>query len=418
MSQQNDQQNLSPNSNMSNSQSTTNANNNTTSDQFSNLQKSSQQTQQTTVQNQQSSPQQSQSSQTATTPQLQPATSQPSQVAVTVAARPATVPPKGGNTKKKSGGNKKAGGSRPKSVTAEKNDDSILPQALSQMATDYYNQAVHLGQDTPEGQRCYKNYLDTMQALEQHQRNNQHASLSFVPPVNQITSPATTPSPNQMSRMIPTTMTSVPSPLSSQPQTMHNHQNSPQMVARPQQHMVGRGPQVEYNNLNYQQLTASRVTNSTSGSSQATYNTTRPYLRPSMMPPVPDSSSRMMINTHGHSGVTGSPTAQPIQSPIIPSSPLANNITEGSMITVQQQQAMHQMLQSPRLQQQTQSPGSQLPPQSPRSHQVQSLPQSPRSHQLQPLSQSPQLQHPSQSPQSQPPHINSHVINSSMEIDT
>lgn len=87
------------------------------------------------------------------------------------------------------------------------------------------------------------------------------------------------------------------------------------------------------------------------------------------------------------------------------------------MITVQQQ-AMHQMLQSPRLQQQTQSPGSQPPPQSPRSHQVQSLPQSPRSHQLQPLSQSPQLQHPSQSPQSQPPHINSHVINSSMEIDS
>ncbi|CAG8686918.1 16085_t:CDS:2, partial [Cetraspora pellucida] len=305
MSQQNDQQNLSPNSN---SQSTTNANNNTTSDQFSNLQKSSQQIQQTTVQNQQSSPQQSQPSQTATTPQLQPATSQPSQVAVTVAVRPpAILPPKGGNTKKKSGGNKKPGGSRPKAGTAEKNDDSMLPHALSQMATDYYNQAVQLGQDTPEGQRCYKNYLDTVQALEQHQRNNQHASFSFVPPVNQITSPATTPSPNQVSRIIPTTMTSVPSPLSSQPQTMHNHQNSPQMVARPQQHMVGRGPQVEYNNLNYQ-LTASRVTNSTSGSSQTTYTTTRPYLRPSMMSPVPDSSTRMMINTHGHSGATGSPT--------------------------------------------------------------------------------------------------------------
>ncbi|CAG8452365.1 3617_t:CDS:2 [Dentiscutata heterogama] len=412
MSQQNDQQNQSPNSNLSNSQ-TANANNNTTNDQFSNFQKSSQQTQQTTAQNQQSSPQQPQTSQTVTTPQLQPATSQPSQVSVTVPVRPVSVSTKGGNAKKKTGGNKKAGGSRPKTASTEKNDE-MLPQALSQMATDYYNQATqHGGQNTPEGQIYLKKYMDTVQALEQHQRNNQHASFSFVPPANQITSPATTPSPNQMSR-IPATMPSVPSP-------MHNHQNNPQIVARPQQHqhqqhMVGRGPPI-----NYQQLTGeinriqtSRVTNPTSGPSQTTYNTTRPYIRPQqMISPIPDSQRMMTINTHGHSGATGSPTTQPIQSPIIPSSPLTNNIAEGSMITTMQPQTIHQ---SPRLHQQTQSPGSQPPPQSPR----QPLSQSPRPHhhQIQPLPQSPRTQHPSQLSQTQQTLLNSHVTNPSMEIDS
>ncbi|CAG8710626.1 8926_t:CDS:2, partial [Dentiscutata erythropus] len=405
MSQQNDQQNQSPNSNLSSSQ-TANANNNTTNDQFSNFQKSSQQTQQITAQNQQSSLQQPQTSQTTTTPQLQPATSQPSQVSVTVPVRPVSVSTKGGNAKKKTGGSKKASGSRPKTASTEKNDDSMLPQALSQMATDYYNQATqHGGQNTPEGQLYLKKYMDTVQALEQHQRNNQHASFSFVPPASQITSPATTPSPNQMSR-IPATMPSVPSP-------MHNHQNNPQIVARPQQHqhqqhMVGRGPPI-----NYQQLTAPRVTNPTSGPSQTTY-TTRPYnIRPQqMISPIPDSQRMMTINTHGHSGATGSPTTQPIQSPIIPSSPLTNNIAEGSMITTMQPQTIHQ---SPRLHQQTQSPGSQPPPQSPR----QPLSQSPRPHhQIQPLPQSPRTQHLSQLSQTQQTHLNSHVTNPLMEIDS
>ncbi|CAG8564156.1 10869_t:CDS:2, partial [Gigaspora rosea] len=392
MSQQNDQQTLSPNSNLSNSQ-TTNASNNTTNDQFSNFQKNSQQTQQTTAQNQQSSPQQPQTSQSATTPQLQPATSQPSQAAVTVSVRPATASTKGGNTKKKSGTSKKAGGSRPKSSTTEKNDE--LPQALSQMANEFYNQATqHGGQSTPEGQMYFKKYMDTVQALEQHQRNNQHASFSFVPPASQITpSPATTPSPNQISR-IPVTMTSVPSP-------MHNHQNRPPISY--QQQLTG-----EINRIQ-----TSRATNPTSGPPQTTYNVTRPYnIRPQMISPIPESPRMMTINnTHGHSGATGSPTTQPIQSPIIPSSPLTNNIAEGSMITTMQPQTI---LQSPRLHQQTQSPGSQPPPQSPR----QPLPQSPRPHQIQPLPQSPRTQHPSQPSQTQQTHLTSHVINPSMEIDS
>ncbi|CAG8800556.1 25670_t:CDS:2, partial [Dentiscutata erythropus] len=96
------------------------------------------------------------------------------QTPVSIGIRPTSVTVRGGAKKRMSGGGKKAGtGTRPKPITTEKNDDTMLAQSLSKIANDYSKQVQQFGQNTPEGQAAYKKYVDTMQALEQHKRNNQ-----------------------------------------------------------------------------------------------------------------------------------------------------------------------------------------------------------------------------------------------------
>ncbi|CAG8665800.1 12343_t:CDS:2, partial [Acaulospora colombiana] len=399
MSQQN--QNL-PSSNLPNAQPTTNAGN--TSDQFSSFQQASQNALQNQQENQQRTPQQppqslsqapgsplpqatTTSQQPSTTPQIQPAS------AVSVNIRPSSVAARGGGKKKPGGVNKKTTGVRPKLITTEKNE---LPQALSKMADDYLNQVNQYGKDTPEGQVAYKNYIDTIQALQQHQRNNQLGNFQFTPATNQQTTPpASTPSPHQMPRMI---SSAGPSPLASQQprvlvypeysniqniQQLRNEMNKITNLLSSKDTTNKTDLMNRFNTLT--QLSSVKFgTNSNTGSMQH------------MSPQSPYNSPRSYLGTQGNDyNRIATASSQSPSSPLSNSTGVSSShVQDGSIITSppqQQQQISHQVMQQQlqQLHNNPQSPSSQQPPQSPLS---QTLPPSPRT-------QPP----PSQPPQSQPP---------------
>lgn len=215
-----------------------------------------------------------QGSQVNTTSQQQPITTQtsqtqstPVQTVQTPNIRPTTTNMRGGAKKKTGTGGKKAStGTRPKPITTEKNEDVMLVQSLGKMANVYYQ----YGQNTPEGQKAYKMYIDTVQALEQ--RNNQLGNISFTPLANkQISSPASTNFPHKIPRMVSSTISIGPSSssLTSQPppSTPQTHVAPPpqqlQQQPQQQQQQTGQQQQVrvimpqEYHNIqNVQQLKA------------------------------------------------------------------------------------------------------------------------------------------------------------------
>ncbi|CAG8650282.1 15375_t:CDS:2, partial [Acaulospora morrowiae] len=346
MSQQNNQ-NLPP-SNLPNAQPTADDASNTTDDQPpQTLQENRPRAQQLPQRTQSLSqaqgsalPQSNVAQQQSATPQIQPAPS-PNVRSPSVALR-------GGAKKKVAAGNKKTTGVRPKPITTEKNDDMGLPQALSKMAEDFLNQANQYGKDTLEGQAAYKKYVDSMQALEQHKRNNQLGNFSFTP--QQTTSPASTPSPHQMPRIISSTG---PSPLASQqPRLLLNSDyNNIQSFQQLKSEMSRINSLLTQENLTPNSktdlLNRMNTLNQLSIVKFGTSANAGPMQH--MSPQSPYNSPRSYMGTQGNDYRM---TAAPSQSP---SSPLANSNSvssshapDTSIITspnLQQQQAMQQLQQ-------------------------------------------------------------------------